>query len=419
VRSSEPTSGAGTAAGAARPGAVPPAGPAVVPPPGHLAIGGVVRLLCEVRLAILVVAFVSSVVQATITPLGVLMVAVAAPFSYVPARTWERRGDLLSRSGILLACDLVTTVIVLLALQGELMMVYAAATVSLLGVVVGMRLALVMAIPVALTLLAENRAMAAGDLRWLVLCAGAVGVVGMAWAGGALGTALRAQAAVANELAASQARRAATLERVRIARDLHDTVAGDLAGATLLGQTLVRRLERDEADAEAQDLARALLTVCRTAHADTRTALGELRRAETAAPDDLAEVCERWADRTGIACTAELDPSITQLAADLASDVKAVVLELLENVRRHSGAASVTVRVAVVQDEVHVEVTDDGRGLDDDKVDAVGTDGHFGIVGIRERARSRGGHVHHRHPAGGGLSTLVTFGVRTRSAVPS
>ena len=193
-----------------------------------------VRLLCEVRLAILAIGLVSSIAQGGITLLGVLLVVVAAPFSYFPAHSWERRGDLLSRSGILLACDLITTVIVLLVIDGELMVVYAAATVGLLGVIVGMRLALVMAIPIALTLVAANRSTPGDEMSWAVLGAGAAGVIGMAWAGNALGGALRAQAAVGNELAATQARRAATVERVRIARDLHDTVAGDLAGAVML-----------------------------------------------------------------------------------------------------------------------------------------------------------------------------------------
>lgn len=387
-------------------------------PPAHLAIGGVVRLLCEVRLAILAIGLVSSIAQGRITLLGVLLVVVAAPFSYFPAHSWERRGDLLSRSGILLACDLVTTVIVLLVIDGELMIVYAAATVGLLGVIVGMRLALVMAIPIALTLVAANRSTPGDEMSWAVLGAGAAGVVGMAWAGTALGGALRAQAAVGNELAATQARRAATVERVRIARDLHDTVAGDLAGAVMLSESLARRLERDDASDSARRTADQLVQTIRTALADTRAALGELRRAETSVHEDLVEICERWAVRTEIACTADVDPRIAAVDPELAVDVRAVVLELLENVRRHSGASNASVRIENRGTEVRVEVSDDGRGMAEPEQGAV-PDGHFGVIGIAERARARGGAVVRSTPSGGGLRTTVTFPVEQDVAVAS
>lgn len=387
-------------------------------PPAHLAIGGVVRLLCEVRLAILAIGLVSSIAQGGITLLGVLLVLVAAPFSYFPAHSWERRGDLLSRSGILLACDLITTVIVLMVIDGELMVVYAAATVGLLGVIVGMRLALVMAIPIALTLVAANRSTPGDEMSWAVLGAGTAGVVGMAWAGNALGVALRAQAAVGNELAATQARRAATVERVRIARDLHDTVAGDLAGAVMLSESLARRLERDDASESSRRTAEQLVETVRTALADTRAALGELRRAETSVHEDLVEICERWAARTAIACSAHVDPRVSEIDPELAVDVRAVALELLENVRRHSGARNASVRIEKRETDVLVEVGDDGCGMDEPEQGA-DPDGHFGVIGIAERARERGGEVVRSTPPGGGLVTTVTFPLQQRAAVAS
>ena len=105
--------------------------------PAHVAIGRVIRLLSEVRLATLALALVVVLVEGTADGADLWVVVLAVPFSLFPALTWDTSGALLSRSGILLACDLVTTVLVLLALSGDIMTVYAAATVALLGVVVG------------------------------------------------------------------------------------------------------------------------------------------------------------------------------------------------------------------------------------------------------------------------------------------
>ncbi|GEM_PF-995794 len=378
---------------------------------GLRAIGRVVRLLCEVRLVILLLGVVSALAGRS-TGLGWLLIALlAAPFSAVPAWSWERRGPLLTRSGILLAGDMVTTAVVVLALRSaELGIAYAAASVTLLGVMVGTRLALFMSVPIGLALLGAAT-FAPQPVPWPVVGVGVAGLVTMAWAGNALGRSLTAQAEVGAELSGTQARQAALAERVRIARDLHDTVAADLAGATLIGATLVRRLEQDGADPATRRLAEQLLDSCRVAHRDTRTALGELRRAEDPTDEDLAEICARWTARTGIACTGEVAAGLGELDPGLRADLRAIVLELLENVRRHSGAGRAEVRVDRDGDAVRVTVTDDGRGLPAPGAGATGAPtpepGHYGLVGIAERARAHDGDVVVADAPGGGLRAVV------------
>ncbi|GIG39074.1 sensor histidine kinase [Cellulomonas phragmiteti] len=377
--------------------------------PAHLAISRVTRLLSEVRLATLAVALVSAVVGGTADLADLWVVLLAVPFSVVPALTWDTRGAALSRSGILLACDLVTTVLVLLALSSEIMTVYAAATVALLGVVVGARLALVMAVAIAMTL-AYSAGVEASGATWLVALTGAVGVTAMAWAGAALGRSLRTQDEVAQQAAFAQARRAATLERVRIARDLHDTAAGDLAGATMLSGTLVERLEREGVSERTLTIARQLDSACRAAHLDTRTALGELRRAGGQPLDELLDVCRRWGRDTGVAVDLDLDPAYAEVEPELAGDVRAMVLELLENVRRHAAARHVDVVVTLGGGTLVLTVDDDGCGMADDAVpEALASDGHFGLLGLEERAGSRGGRVERAPAPRGGLRTRVTL----------
>lgn len=384
-------------------------GRSVSPPPEEvLAIAGVVRLLCDVRLAVLALGFASLLADAAAVGPALVIGVLAAPFSYVPARSWERRGELISRSGILLAADMAATVIVLFALRGsQFMPIYGAATVALLGVTVGTRLAAYMAMPVAL---AHIGSLEGGpDLHWLAVGIAVAGIVAMAWAGGALGAALRGQAKTARDLRDVHTQQAAVIERVRIARDLHDTVAGDLAGATMLAQGLRRRLEREGVAVETLQVAEQLEQACATAHVGTRTVLGELRRVGTTADRMLATVCRQWSERTGTPVDATVDAGLAILPSALTDDLRAIVLELLENVRRHAGATRVSLTGSVSGDGVLVRIADDGRGFPGGMEGTTHQDDdvpHFGLVGIRERLAQHGGRLQVHSPARGTVVEL-------------
>ncbi|HEX7604779.1 MAG TPA: histidine kinase dimerization/phosphoacceptor domain-containing protein, partial [Polyangiaceae bacterium] len=277
------------------------------------------------RLLVLIFGVVSSMSDSSMTVTAAVIALLVAPFSYFPARSWSARGDLFSRSGILLAADLAATVIVVVVMGGaELRIVYGAATVTALGVMVGGRRALVMAVPIALTLLAASGPI---GVRWAVLLVGAVGIVAMAWTGNTLGVALRAQASAVRELGEIRSRRAVVHERVRIARDLHDTVAGDLAGVVLLSQALQRRVDDDGGSEVVRRLAQQLNAACRTAHLDTRIALGELRRAETDPVESLSHLCRKWSARTGVTAHAQIDRTLDDVCPALTDDLRAMLLE--------------------------------------------------------------------------------------------
>ncbi|MGV8977009.1 MAG: sensor histidine kinase [Cellulomonas sp.] len=377
-------------------------------------IGSVVRLLCHVRLAVLALGVLDAVVSGTLTGAALAVSILAVPFSYVPARTWQRRGDQLSRSGILLAADLVITAIVLWVTPAfEPMVMYAAATVALFGAAVGFQLAVVMAAPIALLVLVLLNA-APDEPHWALVTGAPVVVAAMAWAGSRIGAGLRAQASIADELRLVQADRAATLERVRMARALHDTVAGDLAGIVLLTHALTRQLRETAARDDVQDLAAQLESACGAAHAATRFALGELRRASEPPHLMLATLCRRWSERTEIIVEVEIDDDVVHLPAAVADDLRSILLEALENVRRHARAGLVTVRVTWADgDAVRLVVTDDGRGLtadpDTELELLVPQDGqeHFGLRGIRERAALHGGDVRVTGRPGRGTSLDV------------
>lgn len=379
----------------------------------HRAICGVVRLLAEVRLAVLALA----VVFALNDILLAVLVLCTAPLSYVPARSWERHGQVIARSGILLACDLVATVVVVLLAPNLLGAVYLFATVTALGVIVGWRLTLVMALPFVPLMLPLQHVDRPDE--WVFGIAVVATMAAMAFTGTTLGTALRRQWLAAEESSLLRARRAATTERVRIARDIHDMVAGDLAGTILVAQVLRDRLEGEGVPADVCATADQLVELVATAHGHTRDAITELRRAELHPAEDLEELCRSWSQRSGVSCTTQIAAQVDDLEPALFADLRAMLSELLENVRRHSGAVTACVEVGVVDGAAVLRVVDDGVGLAEPAV-TIGqkaAEGHYGLVGIDERSASRGGTVSRRMASRGGLDTRIWLPLRPEEAV--
>jgi signal transduction histidine kinase len=192
-----------------------------------------------------------------------------------------------------------------------------------------------------------------------------------------------------------EARRRVAEERLRIARDLHDLLAHSI---TLVGvQTSVAahvlaadpdRLDRAAVARSLDDIAET----CRTARGELRTTLEVLR--DPGAPDARGPLpgLHGLAD---LAKTAGVEVGLSVRAAEVPPAVGAaayrIVQEALTNAVRHGGRDDLTVRVRVDEDggALRVRVTDDGAGA------AGGDDGPpgFGLVGMRERARSVGGTV--------------------------
>jgi len=383
------------------------------------AVGSVVRLMCHLRLAVLALGVVTAVAAGDLTGAALLVTVLAVPFSYVPARTWDRRGEQLSRSGILLACDLAITAIVIAVMPGlEPVVIYACATAALFGATVGLQLAIVMGAPIALLVLVAVNAVPRPP-HAAVGIAAAASVIALAWAGSRIGDGLRQQAETARVLRLAQAGQAATLERVRIARDLHDTVAGDLAGIVLLTQAVRRRLGEADVSPTLLALAAQLESSCVQAHQATRVALGELRRA-TELPRQMVETtCRQWSERAGLPVDLDVTADLERMSASMADDLRSILLEALENVRKHAHATQVRVAISRSGDGVRLVVADDGCGIeradvleradvrDLEQHERHGETAHFGLQGMRERAAMHGGDLSLAGAPGRGTSLSV------------
>nr|WP_254705524.1 histidine kinase [Streptomyces vilmorinianum] len=211
------------------------------------------------------------------------------------------------------------------------------------------------------------------------------------------------------ERAEREAERKVAEERLRIARDLHDLLAHSI---TLIGvQTSVAAhvlvADPDRLDREA--LVRALDGIsetCRDARAEVRTTLDVLRAAPEGPLPDLASLPD-LVRSSGADLTVRTGDA--KVPAAVGAAAYRIVQESLTNAVRHGGRdAAVRVDVGLADEVLTVRVTDDGTAPG-------GTGGSgYGILGMRERARSVGGTLSAGPRAGGGFEVTAALPLSVR-----
>jgi signal transduction histidine kinase len=185
-------------------------------------------------------------------------------------------------------------------------------------------------------------------------------------------------------------------ERLRMARDLHDTLAHSMM-ALLTEIRLLRRLADTNPGALRTELANAE-AAAREGLQEARAAITTLRR--NAVRDlgfgaALAQLLRRFEDRKGIAVSFQSDAGADALADSRAEVLYRIAEEALRNVERHAHAARVEAAARVEGghpgggDVLVVTIADDGVGFD---VDAMLPE-HYGLRGMREQAELVGARV--------------------------
>ena len=184
-------------------------------------------------------------------------------------------------------------------------------------------------------------------------------------------------------------------ERARIARDMHDGVAQDVAS---LGYIVDELIDRGDDGLSVGDLERLREAIGQV--------VGELRLSIYDLRDDgvrsgglagaVGELARREASLGRNAVHLRLHETRNVLPADVESDFYRIAQEALTNARRHSGAANVWVTVAVGPGGTVLEVADDGKGMGTPREDSMG------LTMMAERAARIGAtlHVSPRNPRG-------------------
>ncbi|MFE0156610.1 sensor histidine kinase [Nonomuraea sp. NPDC059007] len=217
-----------------------------------------------------------------------------------------------------------------------------------------------------------------------------------------LARALEQNAALQAKLVAQARDAGVAAERRRLAADLHDTMVQGLVGVI----TQLQAALDTDGPASRVRMERAV--------ALARYSLGEARRSvhdlipgsleNRTLPEALSETVERWSATS----TARLDLTVVGTVEPLHDEIESTLLriteEALSNVAKHANAGRVGVTLAYIDDEVTLDVRDNGRGFDPGRAPQPSDQGGFGLDGMQVRARRVGGVVGIESEPGGGTA---------------
>jgi signal transduction histidine kinase len=210
-------------------------------------------------------------------------------------------------------------------------------------------------------------------------------------------------------------------ERRRIARDLHDSTAQNLLGATL-GISRALRLSRDlqQHAKMALDESRKLIEQAQREIRNTAYLLHPPMLDESGLPGAVRWYAQGFSKRSGVKVdiniAAELDEC--RLPPDVETALFRVVQEALTNVRRHSGSKKARILLSRPnEDSVSLTVEDNGRGMRNgatlvrfaaDKPLGIGGRKGIGLASMSERLREIGGSLHiHSHSQGARITAVL------------
>jgi signal transduction histidine kinase len=176
-------------------------------------------------------------------------------------------------------------------------------------------------------------------------------------------------------------------ERNRLARELHDTVAHSLTALSLSLETAKAYFDVDLS--QTRELVDKSIEATRKGVDETRRALKSLRSSDL---EDLGlqlaikKMTESAASRFSLDLELTLDP-MPSLSPDVEQTIYRISQEAIENITRHSQAKKFSIQLTH-NDDVNLIIQDDGIGFD---MKSKQPTGHFGLIGMKERAELAGG----------------------------
>jgi signal transduction histidine kinase len=180
-------------------------------------------------------------------------------------------------------------------------------------------------------------------------------------------------------------------ERNRIAREIHDTLAQGYVGISLQLEILGELLRHSKSDAAMSHLA-VTQELVRDGLNDARQSIWALRSqdsSESTLPVRLRRLVEQAKD-SGIETTFAVHGIFQPLAAAIEQELLRIAQEAIANVRHHAQASRLDVRLDYDREFVELSVADNGRGFVFEEGAQRGaglrTAGHYGLIGMQERA---------------------------------
>ena len=173
-----------------------------------------------------------------------------------------------------------------------------------------------------------------------------------------------------------QAREAGMLdERARMAREIHDTIAQGLIG-------IVTQIEASEESPEPRRHLDAATQLARESLAEARRSVQALRPQpleEARLPEALATIADGWSALNGVAAAVSTTGELRPLPVEVEATLLRTAQEALANVAKHASATRVGLTLSYMDDQVTLDVRDDGVG------GAMTRPGGFGLTSMADR----------------------------------
>ncbi|KRB07950.1 sensor histidine kinase [Lysobacter sp. Root690] len=197
-------------------------------------------------------------------------------------------------------------------------------------------------------------------------------------------------------------------ERERIARELHDTLLQGVQGLILRFQAVADRIPNED---KSRAQLEAALMAADDVVMEARDRVHDLRGKEEAG--DLCTIVEQ------LVAAIPFDPPIlVRIVAEgrmqdlhpaVAAEITRIVREALFNIAHHARASSVEIVISFEAKYLAIHVRDDGVGVPENVLAHGKKDGHFGMIGMRERAQKIGGTLAISSGPGGGTEVALTL----------
>ena len=203
-------------------------------------------------------------------------------------------------------------------------------------------------------------------------------------------------------------------ERNRLAREIHDGLAQTIGFLKLQTAQMSNYLARDERD-RLQEALRVSYKVLSDTYLDARQAIDGLR----IAPDGgvsgwLEQTVLEFRENSGLQVILKQAPVAVEVRPEVQAQLIRIVQEALSNIRRHACAKQVWVACDTVDDDLILEVRDDGRGFTPQDVSM---SFHYGLQSMRERSQLIGAELQVNSRPGGGTTVRLRLPLKSGESI--
>jgi ligand-binding sensor domain-containing protein/signal transduction histidine kinase len=201
-------------------------------------------------------------------------------------------------------------------------------------------------------------------------------------------------------------------ERTRIAREIHDTLAQDFVGVSVQLELTAHLLAHSQVN-EASEQVDRTRSLVQQGLADARRSIWDLRSADTQAtlPMRLTQLVEKNSTEH-LKTEVDIGGIYRTLAPSLENEVFRITQEAITNVVRHARATRLTLDLRYHPNDLTLTISDNGIGFQATDTTLAGK-GHFGLQGMRERAKQINGTLSVNSSSE--IGTTVTLGVPLRN----